>query len=458
MGSLFVKLFLWLWLTMIIIAGAFVITWHHWVPVSTLPSQSELEGVAAELRNLYSGEGDWRVVHCFLRSLSRRRETGLHFVILGEDAYFGGAKGPRMARGMPGRRSSEGLSPDALQSSLLNAERDSGRIDGMLYKRVPLKLNPQLELYLAAVYPAEGFGALPVWLRTLIALAVSGGLASALAAHLSRPLRRVRGASRALANGDLQTRVPVARHGNDEMIALGRDFNAMAERIQSLVEAQNQLLRDISHELRSPLARLQVALELARREAGKDSHALDRMEKDIERMDQLIGQLLTLARLESGAGTVQQQLMNLNSLIGQVCEDAQFESQDSGCRVEVKDGPNVQVFGDKGLLRSALENVIPNALRYTPSGGATQVIWATEQGGVAVRVRDGGPGVPAERLGDLFKPFVRLSSAREHEQGNYGLGLAITRRAVQVHGGSVSARNHPDGGLEIRLWLPVEES
>ncbi|MCG5531713.1 ATP-binding protein [Halorhodospira halochloris] len=444
MGSLFLKLFLWLWLTGIIIAGAFVVSWHHWAPASSLPSQAELEQVAEEISNLYAEEGGWGAVHGYLRSLSRDQK--LRFVLLGQDELA--------TRGMQ-RRMLRGLSQQD-REILLDTAEDRGRLNGMLYKRVVVDFAGAHDFYLIALHPVEGLGGLPVWLRAVIALAVTGGLAGGLAAYLSRPLRRLRRASQALASGDLHARVPVVERGGDEIAALGRDFNAMAERLESLVEAQNRLLRDISHELRSPLSRLQVALELARRETSGDSNALAKMENDIERMDQLIGQLLTLARLESGAGASNMESVDLHELIGQVCEDAQFEAQASGCNVLKEDGPRLQITGDRHLLRSALENVLRNALRYTPAGGVINVAWQRDQDGIWVSVIDSGPGVSEERLNDLFEPFVRLSAARERDSGSCGLGLAIVRRAVQAHGGSVAAHNRPQGGLEVRFWLPLK--
>lgn len=437
MGSLFLKLFLWLWLTMVLIGGAFLVTRQHWAPAEALPSRAALAEIATELQRLENEDGPGAVLG-YLRSLNHRSDN--RYLLLGEHRLAPMGRGPA-AR---------------LHRPLLEAEADSGRVDDLHFRRLELTLGEEDQpAQLVAVRPLTGLDGLPKWLRLAIALTITAGVAAALAAHLSRPVRRVRQASRALAAGDLRARVPAPQRGGDEITALGRDFNTMAARLQTLVEARNQLLRDISHELRSPLARLQVALELARREASGDSAPLTRMERDIERMDGLIGQLLTLARLETGASEPRLQSIDLAQLATEVAEDAAFEAQEHDQQVAIAAGPApLPIHGDPPLLRSALENVVRNALRHTPAGGHIQIAWHKAADGVSLQVHDSGPGVPEARLKQLFEPFVRLSQAREHGSGHHGLGLAITRRAVELHGGSVSARNHPQSGLEVTLWLP----
>jgi two-component system sensor histidine kinase CpxA len=240
-----------------------------------------------------------------------------------------------------------------------------------------------------------------------------------------------------------------------------RDFDAMAERIETLVKAQSRLLNDISHELRSPLARLNVALGLARQRSGPESASmLERIELEAGRLNELIGRLLTLARMEDGEQHVPSTPVLLDEVVLNVAEDAEFEAQARHCHVrsEIPAG-SWGVRGDASLLHSAVENVVRNAIRYTREGTTVEIhLEKTEGAGRAeavVRVTDCGSGVPAEALEKLFRPFYRLDDARGRQTGGVGLGLAITERAVRFHGGRVAAVNRAEGGLMVEIHLPL---
>jgi hypothetical protein len=224
-------------------------------------------------------------------------------------------------------------------------------------------------------------------------------------------VRRVREASRKLAGGDLDARVPDAGARGDDMGMLGHDFNRMAEQLKSLLQTRNELLRDISHELRSPLARLQVALELGRSQL--DDAAFDRIEREIERMDGLIGELLALARLEAGTVPLRRDPVDLSELLRDVCEDAAYEGAASERKVELTTDGSATLLGDPGLLQSAFDNVIRNAVRHTPSGSSVRVDLRCANREAYVTVIDSGPGVPPEALTRIFDPFTRVSAARE---------------------------------------------
>ncbi len=445
-GSLFAKLFLWFWLVMLIIGAAFLVTERYWMSLERLPSLDELEEYAAEIQRLHAEDGHGAVAG-YLRSLSRQSE--LRYILLRPD----GRGGPYL------RRFPDGLREELL-SNVADMERGSGRVEGWQYVVVPMELTgrgggPYL---LAALVPPRGFGELPGWLRLLIAMAVTAGLSGLLASHLSRRLRQMRQASQRLAGGELDVRVPDPGPGGDEISALGRDFNTMADRLQQLLESRNQLLSDVSHELRSPLARMQVALELARRKVGDEAgDTLDRMERDIHRLDELIGEVLRLARLERGSTGLQMWPQDLAELLRQSCEDAAFEAEHGRRAVRWQPFPAMPVLGDASLLRSALDNVLRNAIRYSPEAGAVTVE-AEVSGRIArIAVTDQGAGVPEEQLGRIFEPFVRVSSARDRETGGHGLGLAIVRRAVDAHGGRVWAENARSGGLRVVLELPLSQ-
>jgi signal transduction histidine kinase len=247
------------------------------------------------------------------------------------------------------------------------------------------------------------------------------------------------------------------------MAGLLRDFNQMAERIETLVNAQNRLLTDISHELRSPLARLTVALELARQRSGDDARsALDRIDRETTRLNELIQRLLTIARLEGSDQTVEQTPVDLEELLREIAKDAAFEAQCRRCRVEVLVLNDCEVIGSPTLLHSAIENVVRNAIRYTQEGSAVDIRLEDVQGmqtsHAVVRVTDSGPGVPEEALEKLFQPFYRLDDARGRQTGGVGLGLAITDRAIRLHGGTVRASNRPGGGLMVEIRIPMDTS
>ncbi|WP_437573346.1 sensor histidine kinase [Sorangium sp. So ce887] len=294
-------------------------------------------------------------------------------------------------------------------------------------------------------------------LRLLAIVVVTGLVAVILARYLSRPIRILRGATQQMAAGDLSVRVAQQLAGADgETLALGRDMDRMAERIEELLETQRRLLRDVSHELRSPLARLNIALELVRRRSPPDVEpAFDRIERETERLNGMIGELLTLSRLESGRGMERTERVDLTALVEQLVDDAAFEAEQQGCSVELGARDACSLDGSEELLRRAIENVVRNAVRFTEAGTTVRIDLSCAGGLAELRVRDRGPGVPEGTLGDLFKPFYRVDDHRARGTGGTGIGLAITQRAVLLHGGEVEARNAEGGGLEVALRLPV---
>ena len=329
----------------------------------------------------------------------------------------------------------------------------------------PMQLTPHLigpnnEEYrlLFARAPVTVLGIL-MWPGTQVAVLSIAILAAALtsvllARYLSSPIVRLQKASRALAAGALDTRVgrPFNRR-RDEVGTLARDFDAMAERIQALITAKETLLRDVSHELRSPLARIRVALALAQRRAGQESQPdLSRIEREAERLDALVGQVMTLTRLRT-ATAPRRDTLRLDRLVGEVVDDARFEHPEA-C-VEYTNNGEVDVLGDADGLKSAVENVVRNALIYGDPAQPIEVRLETNGREGTVRVLDRGPGVPAAELSRIFEPFYRTDKSRDHRQDGQGIGLAITTRVAELHGGSVTARNRAEGGLEIILRLPL---
>jgi two-component system sensor histidine kinase CpxA len=233
----------------------------------------------------------------------------------------------------------------------------------------------------------------------------------------------------------------------------------MAQRLQELMTSQRQLLSDVSHELRSPLARLQVALGLARQRAdGRATSEFDRIERETERLNDLIGQLLSLARLEAGVTQTEREPVDVAELLATVAADADFEARANQRRVEITKTVAAVIQGDTELLHSALENIVRNAVRYTAMGTAVTLSLDYENNRpdtLVLRVHDYGPGVPVEMLPRMFEPFVRIDDARDRASGGYGLGLAIAQKAIHLHGGTISAQNEPDGGLSVIISLPI---
>ncbi len=278
-----------------------------------------------------------------------------------------------------------------------------------------------------------------------------------LAWYLVAPLRRMREATRRLKEGDLAARAGFANR-NDEIGEVVRDFDLMADRIQSLVQGQKQLISDISHELRSPLARLGVALELARRSAGPAAEGhLARIDTEAGRMNDLIGRLLALDRGEHADSSNRMVAFDLVDVVRRVTDDAQYEAGRGGTRVDLSGASHASVHGDPVLAASAIDNVVRNAIRYTAPNSSVDVRVARSAAATEVVVRDHGPGVPDTELERIFLPFYRMDASRNRESGGSGLGLSIARRAMAVMGGTITAVNAEGGGLRVTISLPARE-
>jgi two-component system OmpR family sensor kinase len=297
-------------------------------------------------------------------------------------------------------------------------------------------------------------------LQLLIGITLAGLLFSAaLAWYLTRPLKTLSQAFANVADGKLDTRVgPQMGKRRDEIADLGSDFDRMAERLKSLVSAQRQLLHDVSHELRSPLGRLQLAVGLARQQPERIAASLDRIELEASRLDALVGEILTISRLEANGEHHWDEYFDLYELVDSVVADARFEADNAGVALslEQQDGSAEALMrGRAELMHSALENILRNALKFSKSGDTVTLRMSrkAEPDEMVIRIMDQGPGVPAEQLSTIFEPFVRLSEGRSGS--GYGLGLAIARRAVIAHHGSIVASNLAQGGLCVTITLPL---
>ena len=354
------------------------------------------------------------------------------------------------------RQLAQGVHTKAGGFWLASDRRAAQLITGASGKRYTLVLERSVGQQRFLLFPARAPG-----LGLLIGILSSGLVCFLLARYLTSPIVRLRAATQLLAQGDLTARAgAVGSHRGDEIAQLVRDFDSMAGRLENLVNAQSRLLNDISHELRSPLARVSVALGLVRQRTGPEARStLDRIELEVGRLNELIGKLLVLARMEGGEPFSEKSPIQLEELVRDIIKDADFEAQGRNCRIKFEVIDSCELLGNPALLHSAIENVVRNAMRYTHEG--TEVEVRLERIDVAngpeavIRVTDQGPGVPEDALSKLFRPFYRLDDARERQTGGIGLGLAITERAVRLHGGSVRAANRPGGGLVVEIWLPL---
>lgn len=284
-----------------------------------------------------------------------------------------------------------------------------------------------------------------------LAIVISGLGCALLAHHLTRPLVALRAGVRRLAGGALETRMPPALTGRrDELGFLARDFNHMADELREMIATREALLRDVSHELRSPLSRLRVAAGLAR-QGGPVANGpqFERIDREVERLDAMIGQILRFSRLGGGPGPSHGPV-DLAALVEEIADDARIEATAAGKSVDLQVAARPSLAGERALLRSAVENVVRNAILYADEASAVRIAIAQENGHASILVEDEGPGVAAGDLPMIFEPFFR-SGAGE----GTGLGLAIARRIVDLHGGTISANNRRPRGLSVRIDLPL---
>jgi two-component system OmpR family sensor kinase len=306
-------------------------------------------------------------------------------------------------------------------------------------------------------FAGYGHGPLDIPLRTFL-FVLAGVLifSTIITWYLTGPIRRVRAAFSRLATGDLKARLGEAfTSRRDEIADLASDFDRMASRLEELVASRDRLLADVSHELRTPLARLQLAIALARQSPEKTAHSLARIEREADRLEEMVAELLTLSRLESGSATATEYFY-LSEIMEMVAEDARFEAQQKGVEINVMAQQNgarePMLSGNGRLVARALENVVRNAMRFSRAGQAVSIRLGGGRAGTKVVVSDQGPGVAPDMLDTLFEPFVQGEGMVS--QG-YGLGLAIAQRAIKAHGGTIKAANDSASGLIVTIWLPA---
>jgi two-component system sensor histidine kinase CpxA len=445
MKSLFLRILVSMWLTMMLIVGIFAA-----IHALTFPDlDSRRRTVVARSMELRAG----RALDCalaggdacdtILRPIDQRDQR---LAIYRDGQLF-------MGEPIGG---SEAIMSAARDVDVVYDDRGDTDLSGKVLRR-----GKEGDFAVVAIQPRPSrwtFFVIPETLpwRLLAFVVVTGLVSVALARYLTRPIRSLRGAAQKLAKGDLDVRVSGELVGADsETLALGEEMDRMAERIQELLASQRRLLRDVSHELRSPLARLNLALELVRRQSPeKAKPALDRIERESERLAEMIGELLTLSRLEAGEPIERPETVDVSELASEIVADVGFEAEQKGAKVDAHIQPGLDVTGNPELLRRAIENVLRNALRFTEPGSEVRVDLSGNEGKLALSVRDHGPGVPEAALEDIWKPFYRVCDDRARKTGGAGIGLAITHGAIAAHGGTVAARNADGGGLLVEMKLP----
>ena len=458
MKSLFLKIFLSFWA-----AQALFVVLAILVTIALSPArhgmESEAPQILAEVVNAYQSGGE-RAAHDYVEELWRTQHVWAMVFDPSGQELTGRTGRPRLEDARPGAPP-----PDiALHGGL---PRHHGWMDSLLPGRVirrAMTLDGKRYSLVLVLPPGPRvfFGPHDVpGLGLAIAVITSGLMCYLLAWSMTSPVTRLRKAAQSLAAGDLSARTGAPASGRrDELTELMRDFDRMAERIEGLVDSQSRLLKDVSHELRSPLARLSVALGLARQRSTPElDGSLNRIELEADRLNQLIQRLLTISRLESGTDGIRKTKLSLRELVEQVAHDAEYETPGRGCRVTSDATDEFLVEADPDLLRSAVENVVRNATRYTAEGTTVEVRLERQQSAhgqeIVVRVLDSGPGVPDEALQKIFEPFYRLDDARNRQTGGAGLGLSIADRAIRLHGGQLRASNRKEGGLEMEIRIPA---
>ncbi|HEY3332126.1 MAG TPA: ATP-binding protein [Capsulimonadaceae bacterium] len=444
MNRLVVKVFLWFWLTAIVCI----------VLSAAIFFRSRSEGYLGRLTTIdpasfrvmaqtvadMADSGDTAHVALMLRRISK--ESHLETVLLSDGGSVLAIGGP--VQGLPLKAA----------SLMTGSDEKLDRYPGALWrlKRV-VASSGRAYIFACGIHGNARLLVTPV-LRIGLLLVATTIACALLARFISRPIAELSRASRALADGNLDTRVHPSSANSDETRRLFADFNAMAERLGGSVDAQKRLLADISHELRSPLARVNLALGLARRVQSDELRPyLDRIEASSERIDELVGHLVTLSVLDSASPLVRGRI-DFAELVTAIVDDANFEARARDGKVTLVGATEpVWMEGDRNLLRSAIENVVRNAVRHEPDGGEVLVDLAVTDA-ITVTVRDHGPGVPDAELAAILQPFYRVEAARDRKSGGVGLGLAISHRALVAHGGAIALANATDGGLQVTMMLP----
>ena len=444
MNSLYTRIFLSFWVVMVLVlAGAVGVTWLVLAERGDEMPRASVELIQGAALALRDG-GEPGLLSWLLSTRSHR--PGLRVLAIDESGreLLGRSLPPWVSRPPRSEVPEAAVLPVIPSRPVPQIVAPDGRHYGLLV------LPPKREYGMLGL-PETRLAVL------LLALAATGIASWLLTRSISRPVRALGAATRDLARGNLDIKLdPAVSARRDELGTLGRDFDAMALRLRDLLQGREQLLRDVSHELRSPLARMRVAVGLARQPGSDVARQTERIEGEIERLDRLIGQVLNLSRLDAQAGTSFEEEVDLVELLDGIARDAAFEAQARAVQVawEAPGEPHL-VRGNTQLLASAIENVVRNAVCYTAPSSTVRLSLARGGALERIEVSDEGPGVPQAELTRIFEPFYRVAESRARDSGGDGIGLAITARVIEAHRGTATAANSPTGGLIVSLTVPA---
>jgi two-component system OmpR family sensor kinase len=446
MGRLFWKIFFGFWLTLLITGStAGWLVWHHAkdhiAHLEILVDHPMADQNLNKVAQILTKRGIDGLDQFMAKREMRRKHPLPMFIVNEQDEDFLGRPVPKMLL----ERVYQSLK-ESDHSAIKQVVTPEGE---KLLVFIPRRDHPVMQR--GRLFPSD-LPALPLLVLLLGSLLFSAGLAF----YLTRPLQHLRDATQRFAGGDLDSRVMDKMAGRrDEIVDLAADFDQMAEQVQQLIAGQQRLLNDVSHELRSPLARLQLAVALGRQQPEQFENMMGRVEKESQRLDTLVGELLTLSRLEAAVDNIEQDYFDVMGLVSLICSDAEFEGKELGKSVTFDTGSECLLKGSIELLRRAIENIIRNAVFYTAENSRVSVSLIERPTELILTVSDEGSGVKEVELSQLFLPFVRIGHVQNSDIPGYGLGLAIAARAIALHKGTIQAMNRESGGLCITVRLPL---
>jgi len=451
LSSIHAKLFLWFWLITI-------------VSISTTRLISTQ--LAEDSVLLPAHKGDLRFLYHLQAKIKKRQPADLDSLLTKQKAR--GGKSVLLKN----TSTNEVLSKTFGRMSRLKDYLEKNSLDHIASVQFPfaritgpldVKIADQdYQLYVASRNMKHGFEEvvmrLPRSVRFSIPLVISFVLCWLLAKTLSRPLDNMQATAAKLGEGNLSARVEKADKRNDELGSLARSFNKMAEKLELSLGAQQRLLADVSHELRSPMTRLQLALGLAQKNATSPDELakhLARCEKEVTRLDEMVADVLSLSRLENTMQPLHLEKIDIAAVLSILVQDAQFLADEKAIIIEASKVPVTIMEADSQLLASAIGNILTNAVKYSDRHSTIKLGFEQASQTLTLTISDTGPGVPEAALSQLFKPFYRVAEARDRKTGGTGLGLAIAKQAIMAHKGSISAHNNLDKGLTVTIELPL---
>ncbi|MFC3907701.1 two-component system sensor histidine kinase CpxA [Legionella dresdenensis] len=448
MRSLYWKIFLSFWLATILIIITTAWVTSEIAKKSSIPAREKLfmdSYASAAVATFESGQHS--ALKKWLAETGRSRQMTL-FLLCSTGEIIGNRPPPLEIREIAKDLVQEELDDGLLKFGNLIVSHEILSTSGKAYRLAAVSKKPLAHF---VVIPWAG-----LTIRLTIAIFISGLICYLLSIYLTQPLRSLSIAAKSIATGNFNTRVGKLKgHYRDEIDDLRDEFDQMAEQLETIVKSKERLLQDISHELRSPIARLQIAIELGRKKANALAEIeFARMELECMRLNNLISEILQFARLDKSVDELHLKEVNLHNLLKKIADDANYEYNHDSPRV-MFEAPDCQMMVDERLIHRAVENIVRNALRYSPEDKPVNLSLAIEPESrkIFIDIKDHGPGVPPEQLDKIFNPFYRVDVSREKRTGGYGLGLSIAQKAIDLHQGTITAQNRKTGGLWIRISL-----